>query len=248
MINLNKPIIRFSGAEVFRVAQNPETYLKIEDRVYYFYTKENNYLNYDRDVNYLIVTKHGYYKCVPGVMFDITRTKKVIKLEEGDAICSICPIYTNYFYCLTTENRMLIVDIGFKNEHLRITEKSSGKANFVRLEPKEEIYKVVNKFNEDMSINSLLLIDEFNNVKLIDDGPMRKLGKVPKPLGKTKLKFALVMSNLNNNILGVDYKITLLKYKDFESYKKKYNGMYKIHSLFNGIEYEEYELVKGVKY
>lgn len=76
MINLRKPIVRFEKDSLYRVTKEPDTYLKIENRVYYFYTRLNNYLNYNMHMRYLIVTKQGWYKVVNGEMFDIKRKQK----------------------------------------------------------------------------------------------------------------------------------------------------------------------------
>ena len=60
MINLKEPILQFQGNSISRIHKEPETFLKLEDRIYYFYTEKKNYLNYNMFTNYLVVTKKGY--------------------------------------------------------------------------------------------------------------------------------------------------------------------------------------------
>ena len=47
MINLREPILQFHGNSISRIHKEPETFLKLEDRIYYFYTEKKNYLNYN---------------------------------------------------------------------------------------------------------------------------------------------------------------------------------------------------------
>ena len=52
------------------------------------------------------------------------------------------------------------------------------------------------------------------------------------------------MHLLNRNLV-----IFIIRGCQFKDYIKKYNGMFKVHSLFtNATEYKNYELVKGVAY
>lgn len=249
MINLREPILQFHGNSISRIHKEPETFLKLEDRIYYFYTEKKNYLNYNTFTNYLVVTKKGYYKVISGDMLDITRTKRIIDLEENDEIVAIEPLNSNLFYIITSHNNILLVDIEFNISHLRISERSGGKKEIVKLSDNEEITMVVNRFNKDGDINSLIVVDQFNKVKVIDDAPHRRIRKIPKKFCDTKVKLITVINKNNNTIVGIGNKITLLKYSYFKDYIKKYNGMFKVHSLFtNATEYKNYELVKGVAY
>ena len=249
MINLHKPIIRFEKDTIYKVIKEPDTYLKIENRIYYFYTRQNNYLNYDFDMNYLIVTKQGLYKIVNGKMFDISRRQKIIKLlNDDDEIVAIEPLYSNYFYVITSHNKIVIIDINFDPMNLRTTRESSGKKNLVKLDNNETIKLVLNRFYNN-ELNSLLIINHLGEIKLIDDAPHRKRGGTPKHICKDiPIKLIVPLNKLNNSIIGIDNYIYLLHYNQFKDYIKKYNGMFKVYSKFKGTEYTNFELVKGVTY
>lgn len=249
MINLHKPIIRFEKDTIYKVTKEPDTYLKIENRIYYFYTRQNNYLNYDFDMNYLIVTKQGLYKIVNGKMFDISRRQKIIKLlNDDDEIVAIEPLYSNYFYVVTSHNKIVIIDINFDPMNLRTTRESSGKKNLVKLDNNETIKLVLNRFYNN-ELNSLLIINHLGEIKLIDDAPHRKRGGTPKHICKDiPIKLIIPLNKLNNSIIGIDNYIYLLHYNQFKDYIKKYNGMFKVYSKFKGTKYTNFELVKGVTY
>ena len=237
MINLRKPIVRFEKDSLYRVTKEPDTYLKIENRVYYFYTRLNNYLNYNMHMRYLIVTKQGWYKVVNGEMFDIKRKQKIITLSDNDdEIVAIEPLYSN------------LVDIEFKPMNLRTTRESSGKKNLVKLSNGEEIKLVLNRFYEQ-ELNSLLIINDRGEIKVIDDAPHRRKGNLPKPISKDiPIKLIVSLNKLNNSIIGIDNYIYLLNEYDFKDYVKKYNGMFKKYPKFKGKVFTNYELVKGITY
>lgn len=249
MINLRKPIVRFEKDSLYRITKEPDTYLKIENRVYYFYTRLNNYLNYNMHMRYLIVTKQGYYKIVNGEMFDIGRKQKIITLSNNnDEIVAIEPLYSNLFYVVTTHNKILLVDIEFKPMNLRTTRESAGKKNLVKLDDGEEIKLVLNRFYEQ-ELNSLLFINDRGEIKVIDDAPHRRKGNSPKPISKDiPIKLIVPLNKLNNSIIGIDNYIYLLNEYDFKDYVKKYNGMFKKYPKFKGKVFTNYELVKGVTY
>lgn len=249
MINLRKPIVRFEKDSLYRVTKEPDTYLKIENRVYYFYTRLNNYLNYNMHMRYLIVTKQGWYKVVNGEMFDIKRKQKIITLSDNDdEIVAIEPLYSNLFYVVTTHNKILLVDIEFKPMNLRTTRESSGKKNLVKLSNGEEIKLVLNRFYEQ-ELNSLLIINDRGEIKVIDDAPHRRKGNLPKPISKDiPIKLIVPLNKLNNSIIGIDNYIYLLNEYDFKDYVKKYNGMFKKYPKFKGKVFTNYELVKGITY